>query len=155
MSALGGVALHRQPDGLVEHAVDDAERPALQPEAMPVGEVVDAAAQDVVLGHDLFDVKPILNPLLTVSGGRALPHGLGNRLFLLGVEGGRQFLDQLGNVVVEGGVSRFRAEGICRTCSRQVVSRQFAVLCGSASRACSCRRLALHLHPTPGRPSDR
>ena len=61
--ALGGIGLHGQADRLVEDPVEDVERPALQAQAVLLGEVVDAAAQDVVLRDDLFDIECVLEAL--------------------------------------------------------------------------------------------
>jgi hypothetical protein len=60
---LGGIGLQREADGLVEHPVDDVERLPLQVQPGAVGDVVDTAAQDVVLRHDLFDVEGVLDAL--------------------------------------------------------------------------------------------
>ena len=64
---LSGKCLDGQSDRLVEDAVQDVESLALQAEAMTFGEIVDAAAKDVVLCDDFDDVEAVLVPLKTVD----------------------------------------------------------------------------------------
>jgi len=48
---------------MVENAVDDVERLPLQLKTVVGGKIVDAAAQDVVLRNDLFNIKGVLETL--------------------------------------------------------------------------------------------
>ena len=60
---LSGIGLQGQADGMVENAVDNVERLPLQFQPVVIGKIVDAAAKDVVLRNDLFNIKGILETL--------------------------------------------------------------------------------------------
>ena len=77
---LSGKFLDGQSDRLVQDAVQDMERLALQGEAMVFGEIVDAAAKDVVLCHDFDDVEAILLPLDVVDRRTVFQKRFRNRL---------------------------------------------------------------------------
>src|SRR5262249_49287429 len=64
---LSGKCLDGQSDRLVQEAIQNMERLARQAEAMVFGEIVYAAAKDVVFCYDLYDVKAILKPLPAVD----------------------------------------------------------------------------------------
>ena len=61
--SLGCIGLHGQTDRLVEHSVHDVEGFSLQAQAVLLGEIVKAAAKDIVLGYDLFEIKCLLKTL--------------------------------------------------------------------------------------------
>ena len=67
MSGVRSVRLHGQPDRPVEYPIDDVKRHALHEQAVLISEVVDAFAENIVLGDDLFDVEGVLYALLTMS----------------------------------------------------------------------------------------
>ena len=77
---LSGKCLDGQSDRLVQDAVQDMERLALQAEAMVFGEIVDAAAKDVVLCDDFDDVEAIVVPLQAVDRRTAFQKRFRNRL---------------------------------------------------------------------------
>ena len=66
--ALCGIGLQCHADRMVENPVDNVERLPLQVQTVAVGEIVDTAAQDVVLRNDFFDIKRVLETLKSVSG---------------------------------------------------------------------------------------
>ena len=84
----GGVRLHGEADCLVQDPVEDVKRLALQAAAMAFREIVNATAQDVVLGNHFDNVETVLHPLHSVRGRTALAEGLGNRLIRADFEGG-------------------------------------------------------------------
>lgn len=63
---LGRKGLQGHPDRAVQDPVHDPERLALQNDPMGLSKIVDAAAKDVVLGHDLLDIKAVFHALQTV-----------------------------------------------------------------------------------------
>ena len=99
--ALAGEGLHGEADGAVQHAIQNVERPALQGEAVRLGEIVDAAAQDVVLGDDFLDVVAVLDALQAVRRRARLAQRLGNRLVGRGSQRAGELVDELRHMVVE------------------------------------------------------
>ena len=79
-SLLGGKCLDGQSDRLVKDAVQDMERLALQAEAIVFGEIVDAAAKDVVLCDDFDDVEAVLVSLQPVDRRTAFQKRFRDRL---------------------------------------------------------------------------
>src|SRR5262249_5508147 len=77
---LSGECLDGQSDRLVQDAIQNMERLALQAEAMVFGEVVYAVATDVVFCYDLYDVKAVLNPLPAVDRRAAFQKRFRDRL---------------------------------------------------------------------------
>ena len=68
-----------EPDGLIEHPVEGVKGRALQTHAIFVGQIVDAAAQDVVLRHHFFDVERIVEALQAVRRRAPASQSLRNR----------------------------------------------------------------------------
>ncbi len=68
---------------------------------MPLREIVNAAAQDVVLGNDLLDVEGVLDPLHAVGGRAALDQSLGDRLARRSAQRRDQLVQDHRHVVVE------------------------------------------------------
>ena len=97
------IGLHRQPDGGVEHAIEDVKRLAADVDAVFCREVVDRAAEDIVFGDDLGQVETVFEPLDAVGGRRAFEHHVRDRLVAALLECFGQLVEQLGNVVVERG----------------------------------------------------
>jgi hypothetical protein len=64
--SLGGIFLHGLANRLVEDTVQNVERLALQAQTILLGQIVNATAQDVVLGDDLFEIKSLLETLQTM-----------------------------------------------------------------------------------------
>ena len=64
---LCGKGLHCQTNCLVENVVENMEGLSLQTQTMGIGEIVETAAQDVVLANDLLDIEAILDPLQTMG----------------------------------------------------------------------------------------
>ena len=98
---LGGERPHGRPDRSIQDTVEDMERPPLHAQAVPVGQVVDAAAQDVVLGNDLFDVECVFDPLQAVGGRTAVEKGLSDRLARPGSQGACKLRQEMRDVIVE------------------------------------------------------
>jgi hypothetical protein len=98
---LRGERLDGRPDRPVEDAVEDVERPPADGEPVPLGEVVDAPAEDVVLGDDLLDVERVPDPLQAVGGRAGVEQGLRDRLVRPGPEGSGEFGEEVRDVVVE------------------------------------------------------
>ena len=67
--SLGRVGLYGQADRVVKNPIDDMKRFALQAQAVAVSQVVNAAAEDVVLGHDFLDIEAILQAWRPWIGG--------------------------------------------------------------------------------------
>ena len=61
--SLRRIGLHGDANRLVEDPVHNVEGFSLQAQAMLLGEIMKAAAQDVVLGHDLFEIERLLETL--------------------------------------------------------------------------------------------
>jgi hypothetical protein len=99
--ALSRVGLQGQPDGVVQNAVDDVERLALEDQSVFVGEIVDARAEDVVLRDHLLDIEGLLETLETMSRRAALAQRLRNRLVGLRPQRRRKFLEQSRNMIIE------------------------------------------------------
>ena len=78
--ALSGIGLQGQADRMVEDPVDNVERLPLQVQTVVVGKIVDAAAQDVVLRNDLFNIKCVLETLQTMSRRAAFAERFWDRL---------------------------------------------------------------------------
>src|SRR4051794_23020513 len=76
--SLRRIGLDRHSNRLVEDPVHDVERLALQADAVLLGEIVNTAAQNVVLRHDLFQIKSFLKPLQSMSCGTASFERLGD-----------------------------------------------------------------------------
>ena len=100
---LAGEGFDGRTDCAIEDAVEDAERFPLHAQAVPFRQIVDTAAQDVVLGHDLLDVEGVLDPLQTVGGRTALEQRFSDRLLRTGTEGRDQFRQQIRDVIIERG----------------------------------------------------
>jgi len=98
---LGRVGLHGLSDRLVQDAVDDAKRLSLQAQAALVGQIVDAAAQNVVLRNDLFDIEPVLRALQPMRRRAAFEQRLGDRLIRLHAKRGGHLLEEHWDVIVE------------------------------------------------------
>jgi hypothetical protein len=92
--ALCGVGLHRHADRAVQDTVQDVERLPLQTQPVGIGDIVDAAAKDVVFRHDFFDVESILDTLEPV-GRRARMDCLTTSMCLRADEVARQ-IEKLG-----------------------------------------------------------
>ena len=60
---------------------------ALQNQAILVGQIMDAAAQNVVLRHDLFNIKCVLDALEAVSRWTAVTERFRDRLVRMRFEG--------------------------------------------------------------------
>ena len=58
--SLGRVGLYGQTDCMVENSIDDMKGLALQAHAVAISQVVNAAAEDIVLGHDFLDIEAVL-----------------------------------------------------------------------------------------------
>ena len=111
--ALGGKRPHGQPDCPVQNAVQNVERRALKNDTVLVREIVDAVAQDVVLGDDFFNIERVLDPLDAVCRRTAFQQRFRDRFVRPGFECGRQFPKKAGDVIVERGrvkVSRRREQ---------------------------------------------
>ena len=122
--ALGGEGLHRQPDRAVQHAVQDVEGPALQGEAVRLGEIVDAAAQDVVLGDDFLDVVSVLRRAAgraRAGSPRSAPRESSRRTCACSAAASSSM--SCGTWSLSVGASRCCAEGSARTCWRHRESR--------------------------------
>ena len=63
------VAKTARPIRSLQEPVDDVERLPLQTQTMPVRQIVETSAEDVVLRDDFFDVDAVFEPLQTVAGG--------------------------------------------------------------------------------------
>ena len=68
---------------------------------VPVGEVVDAAAQDVVLGNDFLDVEASLTRCRPCAGRTAVEQGLSDRLVRARAGARRPAPERCGNVIIE------------------------------------------------------
>ena len=79
------------------------ERSTLQHDVVLSGQVVDAPAKDVVFRHHFFDVKAIIQALLTVSLGAFLYQRFRNGLVRVFLKRFGQLSQQVGNVIVERG----------------------------------------------------
>ena len=79
---LRGEGLHGRSDRPVQDAVEDVERFPLQGQTIALREIVNAAAQDVVLRDDFLDVERFLDPLQTMrrrAARRLAPPGSSHR----------------------------------------------------------------------------
>ena len=101
--SLGGVGLDGEPDRLVEDPIYNVERLSLQTYAVLVREIVNAAAENVVLGDDFLQIESFLEPLQTMRGRTASFQGLRNCRARLGFKRVRQFVQKVGDVVVKCG----------------------------------------------------
>ena len=77
---LSCVSLQSQTDRLVEDPIHDVERLALQVQAVVYGKIVNAAAQDVVLGNNLLNIERFLETLQTMRWRAAFHERFRNRL---------------------------------------------------------------------------
>src|SRR5687768_7554993 len=94
-------SLDRNSDRLVKDPVQDVKCRAVQPDAIALGEIVNAATQDVVFRNDLDDVKTILESLYAVQRRAAgkerfRDRFVGHRLQCLG-----QLIEQCGNMIIQ------------------------------------------------------
>ena len=64
---LRGIRLQGQANRLVEDPVHNVERLPLQAYTIRFGEIVNTAAEDVVLGDHLFNIKSLLQTLESVG----------------------------------------------------------------------------------------
>jgi hypothetical protein len=78
------------------------KRRASETQAVGLGEVVNAPAQDVVLGHHFHDVEAIFQSLHAVLRGAPFTKRFRDRLIGLRSERFSQLLEQGRNVIVEG-----------------------------------------------------
>ena len=99
--ALGGISLQGEADRLVEDPIEDVEGPPLEAQAVLLGEVVDAAAQDVVLRDDLFDVECVLEALQSMRRRAGFAERLRDRLIRFRPQCCSQFVQQPRHVIVE------------------------------------------------------
>ena len=74
------IGLHGRSDRAVQDAVDNVESLPLQTQTVVVGQIVETVAQDVVLRHDLFNIKPVLDTLSAMSGRATFADRFGDRL---------------------------------------------------------------------------
>lgn len=93
--------LDREADCAIENAIQDMEGSALEGQPVRLGEVVDTAAQDVVLGHHLGDVVTVLDALQPVGGRARRAQRLGNRFVRSGAQCGDELIDELGEMVIQ------------------------------------------------------
>ena len=98
---LGGERLDGRPDGSIQDSIEDMERPPLHAQAVLLRQIVDTAAQDVVLGNDLLDIERVFNPLQAVGGRTAVEQGVSNRFVRPGSQCGCQFGQEMWDVIVE------------------------------------------------------
>jgi hypothetical protein len=96
-----GIGLHGHSNRLVEDPVHDVEGLSLQAQAILLREIVKAAAQDVVLGNDLFEIKRLLEALQSMGWRAGSFQRFRNCLARLGLERDRQFLQEMRDVIVE------------------------------------------------------
>ena len=68
---------------------------------MVVGQIVETVTQDVVLGDDFFNIKPVLDTLSAMSGRATFAERFRDRLVRPRLECRSQFLQQIRDVVVE------------------------------------------------------
>jgi CelD/BcsL family acetyltransferase involved in cellulose biosynthesis len=99
--AFRGVGLHSHPNRLVENPVHNVEGFSLEAQAILVGEIVKAAAKDVVLGNDLFEIKRLLKPLQPMGRRAASFQRFGNCHARLRLKRDRQFLQEMRDVIVQ------------------------------------------------------
>ena len=83
---LSSKGLHGYPDCFVKNAVQDVERFASYEHVVPFSQVVNAFAEDVVLGNNLNDIEPVLKSLHPMHGRRALQYGFLDRRVVGGSE---------------------------------------------------------------------
>jgi len=98
---LGSERPHGRPDRSIQDTVEDMKRPALHAQAVPRGQVVDTAAQNVVLGNDLFDVECVFDPLQAVGRRTGVEKGFGDGLARPGSQGACKLCQELRDVIVE------------------------------------------------------
>jgi hypothetical protein len=99
---LGGEACHGVSDRTVQHPVENVKRPPLQAEAVGLGEVVHAAAQNVVLGDHFDNVKAVLHTLQAMRQRAAVAQRFGDGLVGLRFERLGQLFEQRRQVIVQG-----------------------------------------------------
>ncbi len=92
--ALGGIGLQGQTDRVVQHAIDDVERPSLKNQTVLIGKIVNATAQNVVFRNDLVDIERVFEALQTVCRRTHLEQRFRNGLVGLDPKRRSQLVDQ-------------------------------------------------------------
>ena len=98
---LGGIGLQGQSDRMVQYPIDDVERLALQVQTVLIGEIVNAAAQNVVLRDDLVDIERVFDALQTVRRRTHLEERFRDGLVGFDPQRRGQLVDQPRHVIVE------------------------------------------------------
>ncbi len=70
---------------------------------MQIGQMMNAAPQDVVLGDHFFQIEPVFQPLQPVRGRAASPQGLRNRFVRIRSERDDELVQQTRHMVVQRG----------------------------------------------------
>jgi hypothetical protein len=96
-----GIGLHGHADRLVEDPIHNMEGLSLEAQAILLGEIVKAAAQDIVLGHDFFEIKCLLKTLQSMGRRAASFQRFRNCDARLGLKRHRQFLQEMRDVIVQ------------------------------------------------------
>ena len=122
--SLGRVSLYGQANRMVENPIDDMKWLALQAQAVAVSHVVNAAAEDVVLGDDFLDIEAILQAWSPWIGGLPSRSASGMVSVDLDSSASASSSSKPGTWSFSVGVSRSQAEGSCLTCSRQRESKE-------------------------------
>src|SRR6185295_3301394 len=73
----------------------------LQPQMISFGEIVNAAAQDIILRYDFFNIECVLESLQSVGCRTAFAECLRNRLVGFFLECSSQLINQSGHVIVQ------------------------------------------------------